>query len=79
MTASVLVAATALVVLRTEALPRWLGWLSLAFALWLLIPPLGPAGGTPENPAVWSGRTALVGVPLWTELTAILIMSREPR
>jgi len=28
----------------------WLGLLSLAFALWLLIPPLGSAGGTPENP-----------------------------
>lgn len=79
MTAGVLVAATALVVLRTEALPRWLGWLSLAFALWLLIPPLGPDGGTPENPAAWSGLTALLGVPLWTALTAVLVIRRESR
>lgn len=74
MTAAVLVGATALVVLQTGALPRWLGWLSAAFALWLLIPPLGSGGGTPENPAAWSGLAALLGVPLWTALTAGLIM-----
>lgn len=80
MTAAVLVAATALVALRTEALPRWLAWLSFALALWLLIPPLGSAGGTPENPAGWSGLAALDAVPLWTAVTAVVMMRhRSPR
>jgi hypothetical protein len=77
MTAAVLVAATALVGLRTGALPRWLVWLSFAFALWLLIPPLGSAGGTPENPAAWSGLAALPGVALWTAATAVVLMLRS--
>jgi hypothetical protein len=73
MTAAVLVAATALVALRTEALPRWLAWLSLAFAVWLLIPPVGSSGGTPENPAAWTGLAALPAVALWTAVTAIVL------
>lgn len=74
MTAAVLVAATGLIALRTGALPRWLGWLSLALALWLLIPPIGSSAGTPENPAAWSALTALDAVPLWTAVTAVVLM-----
>ena len=79
MAAAVLVAATALVALRTATLPRWLAWLSLALALWLLIPPLGSSGGTqPENPAAWTGLAALPVVPLWTAMTAVhLLKSRD--
>jgi hypothetical protein len=70
----VLVAATALVALRTGALPRWLTWLSLAFALWLLIPPLGTSGATqPENPAAWTGLAVLPAAPLWTAVTAVVL------
>ena len=77
MTAAVLVAATGLVALRTAALPRWLAWLSLALGLWLLIPPLGSAAGTPENPAGWTGLAALDAVPLWTAATAVVLMLRS--
>jgi hypothetical protein len=78
MTAAVLIAATALVILRTGALPRWLAWLSLLFALWLLIPPLGSAG-TPENPAAWTGLAVLPGVPLWTAVTGVMLTLRISR
>jgi hypothetical protein len=69
--AAVFLAATGLVALRTAVLPRWLGWVTLALALWLLIPPLG---GNPENPAWWTGIAALPAVPLWTTLTALVMM-----
>lgn len=39
--AAVLLLAVGGVVLRTRAWPTWLGWTSLVFALWLLIPPVG--------------------------------------
>ena len=74
MGASVLVAATALVALRTGALPRWLAWPSLVLALWLLIPPLGSTAATPENPAAWTGLAALPGVLLWTAVAAIAVV-----
>jgi hypothetical protein len=76
MAAAVMIAATALVALRTGALSRWLAWPSLALALWLLIPPLGTAGGTAENPAVWTGLAALVVVPAWIAVTAVALMLR---
>ncbi|HSD76061.1 MAG TPA: hypothetical protein VLA98_01605, partial [Solirubrobacteraceae bacterium] len=79
MGAAVLIGATALVALRTAALPRWLGWVSLALSLWLLIPPLGSAAGTPENPAAWTGLAALGAVPLWTAVTAVVLMLRSRR
>ena len=78
-TAAVLLTATGLTSLRTGALPRWLAWVSLALALWLLIPPLGSASGTPENPAGWTGLAALDTVPLWTAMTAIVLMLGPPR
>ncbi len=61
--AIVLVTATALVVLRTGVLPRWLAWVSLVLALWLLIGPIG-----------WLGL--LFGVPIWTLLVSILLSMR---
>lgn len=77
MASAVLVGSTGLVALRTGALPRWLGWLSLALALWLLIPPLGSSGATqPENPAAWTGLAVLPAVPLWTALTAVVLTLR---
>ncbi|MDQ2676714.1 MAG: hypothetical protein M3Y34_07870, partial [Actinomycetota bacterium] len=45
-TSAVFVGAASVASLRSEALPRWLGWSSLLFALWLLIPPLGTSGAT---------------------------------
>ena len=75
-TAAVFLAATGIVALRTEALPRWLGWLTLVLALWLLIPPLGAAAGNPENPAWWTGMAALPAIPLWTTLTALVLVLR---
>jgi hypothetical protein len=77
MGAAVLVAATALAALRTGALPRWLAWSSLPLALWLLIPPLGPAAGSPENPAAWTGLAALPVVLLWTTVTAVGLMRKS--
>jgi hypothetical protein len=79
MTAAVLVAATALVALRTGALPRWLGWLSLVLALWLLIPPLGSAAGNPENGAWWTSLAAILALPIWTAITGVVLMARAER
>ncbi|HEU5062217.1 MAG TPA: hypothetical protein VFT79_03565 [Solirubrobacterales bacterium] len=78
-TAAVLVAASGLVALRTGALPRWLGWLSLVLAIWLLIPPLGSSAGTPENPAGWTGLAAIDLVPVWTAVTGFALMARRER
>jgi hypothetical protein len=78
MAAAALIATTALVALRTGALPRWLAWSSLVLALWLLIPPLGSSGGTqPENPAAWTGLAVLPAVPLWTTVTAVVLMLKS--
>ncbi len=57
--------ATAIVILRTRALPRWLGWASLALAVLLLIIPIG-----------WIG--VIFGVPLWTLATSVLLFMRQP-
>jgi hypothetical protein len=70
-TAAILAGATGLVALRTGALARWAAWLSLGLAAWLLIPPFG---GTPENPAAWTGLAMLGALPLWTTLLAILLL-----
>lgn len=78
MAAAVLIAATGIVALRTGALPRWLAWISLVYALWLLIPPLWTSGATqPENPAAWTGLAALPAVPLWTAVTAVVLIRRR--
>jgi uncharacterized protein (DUF58 family) len=58
-----MLATAALIILRYGALPRWLGWVGLLFALWLLIPPIG-----------WAGL--LLGVPLWTLAAAVLMWMR---
>ncbi len=75
-TAAVFLAATGLMALRTAALPGWLAWVTLALALWLLIPPLGGAAGNPENPAFWTGIGALPVIPLWTTVTALVLMRK---
>lgn len=55
-----LLAASALVILRFGALPRWLAWASLLLALVLAIPPIG-----------WLG--VIVGLPLWTLVVSVLL------
>ena len=57
--AAVLLVATALVVIATRALPRWLGWASLVLALWLLIAPIG-----------WAAL--LFAMPLWIVVVSVL-------
>jgi hypothetical protein len=74
MGAAVLVAATALVALRTAVLPRWAAWPSMVLALWLLIPPLGQGVDAPENPAPWTGLAVLPFVLLWTALIAVMLV-----
>ena len=61
----VLIVAVALVVVRTGALPRWYGWLSALYGLWLLILPIG-----------WIG---LIGLPIWILLTTILVWMAESK
>jgi hypothetical protein len=63
LSAALMLVAAAFVILRYGALPRWLGWVGLVFALWLLIPPIG-----------WAGL--LLGVPLWTLAVAVLLWMR---
>jgi hypothetical protein len=58
--AGLLLLATGLVVVRTRALPVWLGRSSLVVALWLLIPPIG-----------WA---ALISAfPLWVIAVSLLL------
>jgi hypothetical protein len=60
----VLILATGMIVLRTRALPVWLGWVSLGIGLWLLIPPIG-----------WA---ALISAfPLWVIVVSLLLYRRE--
>ncbi len=59
-----LTAATALVILRYGALPRWLAWVSLAVALIMAIPPIAFFG-------------LVLGLPLWTLLTSVLVYRSE--
>jgi hypothetical protein len=63
-TAALLLAATALVALRTGILPRWLAWVSLLIAVVLLIPPIG-----------WAGL--IFAFPLWIIAVSYLLW-REP-
>jgi hypothetical protein len=60
LSAAVVVTAVALVTILTGALPRWVGWVSFALALWLLIPFVG-----------WAGL--LFGFPLWVLLVSFYL------
>jgi hypothetical protein len=55
-----LLLATGLATLRHGPLPRWYGWLSLAVALLLAVPPVG-----------WLG--VYLGLPLWVVLSSVLL------
>jgi hypothetical protein len=55
--------AAGLLALRTRVLPIWLGWVSLAIAVLLLIIPIGWAG------VVWA-------FPLWTLIVSVLLYLR---
>jgi hypothetical protein len=61
-----MLAATALVIVRYGALPRWLAWVSLVLALILAIVPIG-----------WLG--VIIGLPLWTLVTAVVLYARAPQ
>jgi hypothetical protein len=61
--AIVLIAATALAVLRNGVFDRWVGWVSLLLAAWLVIGPIG-----------WLGL--LFGVPAWTVLVSVLLWKK---
>ena len=60
LSAAALVAAVGLLTVLTGALPRWVGWVSLALALVLLILPVG-----------WAGL--LFGFPLWVLLVSFFL------
>lgn len=58
-----LFAATAIIALRTGALPRWHAWVGLLFAVAILVP--------------WVGWAVLIfGFPLWVLLTSVLVWRR---
>jgi hypothetical protein len=60
---AILILATGMIVLRTRALPVWLGWISLGVGVWLLIPPIG-----------WA---ALISAfPLWVIVVSLLLFWR---
>ena len=61
LSAIVLVAGAAVVVLRTAMLPRWWAYASILLAVWLLIAPIG-----------WIAL--LAGVPLWTAVTSGMLL-----
>ena len=57
------VAATAVAILRTGVFPRWVAWVSLLLAVWLVAAPVG-----------WLGL--LLGVPAWTLLMSVMLWMR---
>jgi hypothetical protein len=59
-----LLAATGLVILRYEALPRWLAWASFVVALTLVIVPIG-------------FFAVFIGLPLWVLATSVLLYGRS--
>ena len=59
--AIVLTLAVGVLAIRTRALPKVFGWLSVALAVWLLIAPIG-----------WAGL--LLGFPLWVLAASILLV-----
>ena len=61
--AIVLLVATGLLALRTGVLPRWLGYVSLVVAVWLVIGPIG-----------W--LALLLAFPVWVILVSVLLMQR---
>ena len=65
LSAALFVAATGLLAVRLRALPVWLGWISFALALLMLIPPIG-----------WAGL--VFGMPLWILATSVLLYLRAP-
>lgn len=60
LTAALFLVTVALAILRYAPLPKWLAWVSLVIALWMLIPPIG-----------WAGL--LLGFTLWTILVSVLL------
>ncbi len=60
LSAAAFVAAVGLVTILTGVLPRWVGWVSLALALVLVILPIG-----------WAGL--LLGFPLWVLLVSFFL------
>jgi hypothetical protein len=60
LSAVALLLATGLLVLRGAALPRWVGWISIVLAIWLVIGPIG-----------WLGL--ILGFPLWVLLVSVLL------
>jgi hypothetical protein len=62
--AVLMLAATGVAALRTRVLPAWLGWVSIALAVLMLIPPIG-----------WAGL--IFGVPLWIVLVSVLLATRR--
>jgi hypothetical protein len=61
LSAIVLLAAAAVVAIRTAALPRWWAGASILLAVWLVIGPIG-----------WMG--VLAGLPVWTITTSLLLV-----
>jgi hypothetical protein len=66
LSAIVLVAATSVVVARTGVLARWWAVAGTLLAVWLVIAPIG-----------WVGL--LVGLPLWTLGTSVMLLQRLDR
>lgn len=66
LSAIVLLAAAAVVALRTGALPRWWVAASVLLAVWLVIGPIG-----------WVGL--LAGLPAWTVLTSVMLLRPAAR
>jgi hypothetical protein len=61
LSAIVLLAASAVIALRTAALPRWWAAASILLAVWLVIGPIG-----------WLGL--LAGLPAWTVVTSVMLI-----
>lgn len=56
---------SAALTLLERAFPRWVAWVSLLLAVWLVIGPIG-----------WLGL--LFGVPVWTLLLSVLLWLQAP-
>lgn len=66
LSAIVLLAAAAVVALRTAVLPRWWAGASILLAVWLVIGPIG-----------WIA--VLAGLPVWTIATSLMLVRADTR
>ena len=69
---AVLLAAFSIVVIRSGALPKWLGWIAAAVGLAFIV---GGMSGSADLQPEWAGLPMILFL-LWTVITSVVLMRR---